>query len=69
MNIDKIKNQLPISVFNHIVNSSKDKLELQKSELIKDLELIGQPGYFTGNCNDLYYMRNLELKLIDYMLS
>jgi hypothetical protein len=69
MTIDKIKNQLPGPIFDHITSLNWDQLEKKKLELVKDMELIKQPEYFAGNCNDLYYMRDLEMKLINHLLS
>ena len=69
MTIDKIKHYLPCPVFNHISSLTKTELEAQKEALIKDMELISKPGYFAGNCNDLYFMRDIELKYINYRLN
>jgi hypothetical protein len=69
MNIDKIKNTLTSPIFNHISSLNREQLEAQKKALISDMELIKTPGYFAGNCNDLYYVRNVELEFINYRLS
>jgi len=69
MTIDKIKHYLPAPVFAHISSLNKPELEAQKEALVKDMALISQPGYFAGNCNDLYFMRDIELKYINQRLS
>jgi hypothetical protein len=69
MNIDKIKKELTEPVYNHLTGLSVEQLDSQKIKLISDMELIGQPGYFRGNCNELYRIRQIELNFINYLLS
>jgi len=69
MNIDKIKKELTQPIFEHINLLDKQQLEKQKLELEKDIKLIEKPNYFSGNCNDLLRIRNIELKYIIYLLN
>ena len=69
MNIDKIKKELTEPIFSHITGLNRQQLEKQKTELENDIQLIGKPGYFNGNCNDLLRIRNIELNYINYLLS
>ena len=69
MTIDKIKRELTAPIFYHINGLNKDQLESQKEQLESDIKLIGKPGYFSGNSNDLLRIRNIELDYIKYLLS
>ena len=69
MNIDKIKKELTAPIFNHISGLNEEQLIKQKKDLQKDINLIGTPNYFKGNCNDLLRVRNIELNYINYLLS
>ena len=69
MTIDKIKRELTAPIFDHINGLNKEQLETQKTELESDIKLIGAPGYFSGNCNDLLRIRNIELNYINYLLN
>jgi len=69
MNVDKIKKELTAPIFNHISALNKEQLIKQKTDLVNDIKLISVPGYFSGNCNDLLRVRNIELKYINYLLS
>ena len=69
MTIDKIKRELTAPIFDHINSLNKEQLEKQKGELENDIKLIGKPGYFSGNGNDLLRIRNIELDYIKYLLN
>lgn len=69
MTLDKIKKELTAPIFDHISLLNKEQLERQKTELEKDIKLIGTRNYFQGNCNDLVRIRYIELEYIDYLLS
>jgi hypothetical protein len=69
MNIDKIKKELTQPIFDHINLLNKEQLEKQKLELENDIKLIGTPNFFSGNCNDLLRIKNIELNYIIYLLN
>ena len=62
MTIDKIKHYLDYSLIEHINNLSKSGLEKMKANLLVDLE-----GSFLDE--NMRFLRNVELKYIDYKLS
>jgi hypothetical protein len=69
MQIDKIKKELTEPIFNHINSLTKEQLIKQKELLKSDIELISQPGYFAGNCNDLLRIRNIELMYLNHLIN
>jgi hypothetical protein len=69
MNIDKIKKELSAPIFDHLNSLDRQQLERQKTELEKDIQLIGTPNYFAGNSNDLIRIRLIELNYINYLLN
>jgi hypothetical protein len=69
MNIDKIKKELSTPIFDHLNSLDRQQLERQKTELEKDIQLIGTPNYFAGNSNDLIRIRYIELNYINYLLN
>ena len=69
MTIDKIKRELTAPIFNHINSLNKKQLQKQRAKLIEDMKLIKQPGYFAGNCHDLYRIREIELNYLNYLLN
>jgi len=69
LNFDKVKKELTAPIFNHINSLNEAQLIKQKTQLLKDMELIGTHEYFKGNCNDLFRIRNIELNYINYLLN
>ena len=69
LNLDKVKRELTTPIFEHISSLNKEQAEKQRRELIQDIKLISQPGYFAGNCHDLYRIRQIELDYLNYRLS
>lgn len=69
MNIDKIKKELTEPIFNHLSGLNKEQLINQKNNLEQDINLIGTPNYFKGNCHDLLRIRYIELDYIKYLLG
>ena len=62
MTIDKIKHILSSTVFDHISGLNREQLEVQKSALVADMELI-------ENSSPLHYSRTVELYYINLRLS
>jgi hypothetical protein len=69
MNIDKIKKELTKPIFDHINSLTREQLIKQKERLKSDIELISNPGYFAGNCNDLLRIRNIELMYLNHLIN
>jgi hypothetical protein len=64
-NLDKIKNAIGSTIFNHVMREDKTQLEQAKKLISADIELLKK----MPNSADILYRYNMELTLINYCLS